>query len=196
MNSKACSDPLFFRKNGQIKEREATMNWHTMIVDMFDKVSMVVGQTLEGLSPEDVNEQPKSDCNSIGWLVWHLLRVQDLTVSTLSGEEQVWITGGWHAKFDRPSDPRDFGLGHTPEDLAAFKTPDIETLLGYEKAVVDRTKRYLNNLPESELDRKLDHPVFPTVGAHIMSAITDNLQHAGQAGYVRGLLKGRGWFPV
>ena len=85
----------------------------------------------------------------------------------------------------------DFGLGHTPEDLAVFKSPDVKTLLGYQQGVLEQAKRCLENLSESELDRKLDHPVFPTVGARIIALISDNLQHAGQAGYVRGLVQGK-----
>jgi hypothetical protein len=90
----------------------------------------------------------------------------------------------------------DFGLGHTPEDLAAFKSPDVKTLLDYQQAVFEQTKRCLEGLSESDLDRKLDHPVFPTVGARITALISDNLQHAGQAGYVRGLIQGKGWLPI
>jgi hypothetical protein len=172
------------------------MNWHTLIVNIFDNLSMVLGRTLDGLTQEELNQQPAHDSNSIGWLVWHILRGQDLGIAGLMGDEQLWIREGWHAKFNRPPEPMDFGLGHTPEDLAAFKSPDVKTLLDYQKAVLDQTKRYLNNLSESELDKKLDHPVFPTVGARIIAVISDNLQHAGQAGYVRGLIQGKGWLPV
>ena len=172
------------------------MNWHTLIVNVFDNLSMVLGRTLDGLTQEELNRQPAHDSNSIGWLVWHILRGQDLGIAGLMGDEQLWIREGWHAKFGRAPEPMDFGLGHTPEDLAAFKSPDVKILLDYQKAVLEQTKRYLNNLSESELDRKLDHPVFPTVGARIIAIISDNLQHAGQAGYVRGLIQGKGWMPV
>lgn len=172
------------------------MNWHMMIVNIFDNLSMVIGRTLEGLTHEELNQQPAPDCNSIGWLVWHILRGQDLGIAELMGEEQLWIKDGWHAKFDRPPEPMDFGLGHTPEDLAAFRSPDVRILLDYYQAVSEQTKNYLTNLPESELDRKLDHPVFPTVGARIIAMLSDNFQHAGQAGYVRGLIQGKGWLPV
>ena len=172
------------------------MTWQTMIVEIFERVSQTVARTLEGLTQEELNQQPSHDSNSIGWLVWHLLRVQDLTISDLSNTEQVWIKGKWYNKFNRSADPMDFGLGHTPEDLAAFKSPDIQTLLTYQKAVDEKAKSYLNQLPESELDRKLDHPVFPTVAARIISALSDSLQHAGQAGYIRGLIQGKGWLPV
>ncbi len=172
------------------------MEWKTLILNTFDNLTMVLGRTLEGLKEEELNHQPAHDSNSIGWLVWHIIRVQDFVFSGLTGEEQLWIKEGWHAKFNRPADPRDFGLGHTPEDLAAFKAPDTKTLLDYHQVVLERLKRYFNSLTESDLDRKFDHPVFPTVGARITAMISDNFQHAGQAGYVRGLIQGKGWLPV
>jgi hypothetical protein len=172
------------------------MNWQTLIVGIIENISMVLGRDLEGLSEEELNHQPAPDSNSIGWLVWHTARGQDRAIADLTGGEQVWIKEDWCAKFNRPPDPMDFGLGHTPEDLAAFKSPDVRTLLGYQQAVFEQAKRCIADLPESELDRPLDHPVFPTVGARIIALISDNLQHAGQAGYVRGLIQGKGWLPV
>jgi hypothetical protein len=87
-------------------------------------------RTLDGLPEEDLAWQPNPDCNSIGWLVWHLTRAQDSVVSNILGEEQLWIKDGWHTKFGRPPEATDSGVGHTPQDLAAFKSPDSETLLG------------------------------------------------------------------
>ncbi len=172
------------------------MKWKTLIVGIIENISMVLGRALDGLNEEELNHQPAHDSNSIGWLVWHTIRGQDRAVADLTGEEQVWIKEGWYAKFNRSADPMDFGLGHTPEDLAAFKSPDVKTLLDYQQAVFEQTQRCLESLSESDMDRKLDHPVFPTVGARIIALISDNLQHAGQAGYVRGLVQGKGWLPV
>ena len=42
------------------------MNWHTLIVNIFDNLSMVLGRTLEGLSQEDLNHQPTRDSNREG----------------------------------------------------------------------------------------------------------------------------------
>ena len=36
---------------------------------------------------------------------------------------------------------------------------------------------------------------LPTVGVRIISVLGDNLEHAGQAAYVRGLRQGKGWQP-
>lgn len=169
------------------------MEWQTLIVDVFEKIPEVLGGALDGLTPDDLNHQPTPDSNSIGWLVWHLARVQDRAVAGLRGEEELWVKEGWHAKFNRPPDSQDFGLGHTPKDLAAFKSPDAGTLLGYLQAAHDQTKGYLTHLSEADLDRKIDHPVFPTIGIRFAALMNDNLQHVGQVAYLRGLIKGMGW---
>ena len=104
--------------------------------------------------------------------------------------------GGSHAKFNRPPDPKDRGFGHTPEQVAAFECPDVETLLAYHRAVLERSKRHCLSLSNDDLDRELDEPQYqplPTAGVRLISVLADNLQHAGQAAYVRGLRQGIGW---
>ncbi|MFC2003082.1 DinB family protein [Chloroflexota bacterium] len=172
------------------------MEWQQLIIDIFDRISQVLEKALEGLTLEDLNQQPAPDSNSMGWLAWHLTRGQDRAISHLMGEEQFWLKDQWHVKFNRPHDPQDFGFGHTPEDLVAFDSPDVGTLLGYHQAVLERTKRYVSNLSEAELHRGIDHPKFPTVEVRLVAVISDSLQHAGQVAYVHGLLKGKGWLGV
>ncbi|MFC1982411.1 class I SAM-dependent methyltransferase [Chloroflexota bacterium] len=59
-------------------------------------------------------------------------------------------------------------------------------------------KRYINNkLSETDLDRKFENPTYPhipTVRPRLIGVINDNMQHVGQATYVRGMLKGQGWY--
>ena len=168
------------------------MEWKQVAIDALQEISGILEKTLQGLTRDELNQQPKPDCNSIGWLTWHLTRAQDRMIAGLMGAEQLWIKEDWHTKFDRPPDPGDWGFGHKPADLAAFKSPDSETLLAYNRAVLNRAKEYIGGLSEDDLDRAVDHPRFPTVEAQIVGLI-GNLQHAGQVAYVRGFLKGLGW---
>ncbi len=172
------------------------MEWNDMLSDGYNRIVDVMERVLKGLNEEDLNWQPSPDCNSIGWLAWHLTRQQDAQISSLAGEEQLWTKDGWHAKFNRPSDPRDVGFGQTPEQVAAFKSPNVDTLLAYNKAVVERSKAYFNTLSKTDLDRELNEPMFqplPTVGVRLISIMDDSVLHAGQAAYIRGLRQGRGW---
>jgi len=169
------------------------MDWQKLIIDSFGRIVKVLERALDGLTEDDLNKQPHPDCNSMGWLSWHLTRWQDRSIAELMGEEQLWVKDKWHAKFNRAPDSTDTGLGHNVEDLMAFKSPDVRILLEYHHAVLERSLRYISNLSANDLGRELSNPRSPTVGARLVGIISDNLQHAGQVAYVRGLLKGKGW---
>jgi hypothetical protein len=172
------------------------MEWYDLLVDCYGRVLEFLENVLEGLTEDELNWQPSQDCNSIGWLTWHLTRQHDAQVASLIGEDQLWINDGWHAKFGRAPDPQDIGFGHTLEQVTAFKSPDIRTLLDYQSAVLERSKKYFLTLSQTDLDRKLDEPWFqplPTVGVRLISILEDSMLHAGQAAYVRGLRQGKGW---
>lgn len=175
------------------------MEWRDLIIDGYGRVLQVLEVALDGLTEDDLNEQPHPDCNTIGWLAWHLTRVQDDHIADLMGEEQLWLIDGWHARFNRSPNPKDIGWGHSSEQVSAFRSPNTETLLDYHRAVLERTKRYIATLSTADLDRELNEPWFqplPTVGVRLVSVLSDDLQHAGQVAYIRGLLKGRGWLEA
>ena len=172
------------------------MDWKGLLTDGYGRILRVLENSLKGLTEDDLKWQPHADTNSIGWLTWHLTRVQDDHIASLVEEEQLWTKDGWHAKFNRLPDPNDRGFDHTPKQVAAFESPDVETLLTYHRAVLERSKRYFLTLSDDDLDRELNEPQYqplPTVGVRLISVLSDNLQHAGQVAYIRGLLHGIGW---
>lgn len=175
------------------------MKWQQLLIDGYGRILEDVERALDGLSQEDLDRQPRTDCNSMGWLAWHLTRVQDGQIADLAGEEQVYIKGGWYSRFKRAADPEDVGFGHSSEQVAAFRSPDVDTVLDYHRTVLERTKSYINSLSDADLDRELNEPWFqplPIVGVRLISIMSDSLQHAGQIAYVRGLLKGKGWSKI
>jgi len=172
------------------------MELHEMLSGAYAGILRTLEYTLEGLTVEDINWQPKPDSNSIGWLVWHLTRWQDVQISSFTGQEQLWIKDGWHEKWGRPADPKGTGSGMKEVDLAQFRSPDAITLLGYHKAVLERSQKYFATLKEADLDKVIEGTPFkppPTVGMMLIITMSDGISHAGQAGYVRGMLQGMGW---
>lgn len=172
------------------------MDWKEILINGYEDVLGALESTLNGLTGEDLNWQPHPDCNSIGWLAWHLTRVEDSQIAYLMDEEQLWTKEGWHSRFNRPADPEDIGFGHTSEQVADFKSPDIQTFLGYNKAVFELSKHYFLSMSESDLERSLDEywrQIPVKVGWRLISVLEDCLQHTGQMAYVRGLRQGRGW---
>ena len=51
--------------------------------DLFGRVDENVGEVVAGLSAEQLATAPGPGANTIGWLVWHLTRVQDHHISEL-----------------------------------------------------------------------------------------------------------------
>jgi len=171
------------------------MEWQDLLADGYGRVLEFMERMLGGLTQDELNWQPRDDCNSIGWISWHLTRQQDVQIASLLGEEQLWTRDGWHARFKRASDPDDSGFGHTPQQVAEFESPDVQTLVDYQRAVLERSQRYFHTLSKADLDRELDEPFqpLPTVGVRLISILEDSILHAGQAAYIRGLRQGKGW---
>lgn len=172
------------------------METQDLLIDAYEMVFSEMEHTLEGLKPEDLAWQPRPECNSIGWLAWHLSRTHDQAMSFVLKEDQVWIKEGWYEKFNRAADPRDTGMGHAPEDVALFKPPDTGVLLDYHKAVLTRSKKYFRSLTSQDLDRVLNSKYLPpltTLGTFLIMMLADGMRHSGQMGYVRGLRHGMGW---
>jgi hypothetical protein len=163
-----------------------------ILADAFERIRDAVHPAVNGLSPEELAYRPDPEANSIAWLVWHLTRIQDDHVAGLDGGEQVWKAGGWAERFALPLDDADTGYGHGPEDVAAV-VADAQLLLGYFEDVHQRTQRFVGALAETDLDRVVDRDWDPpvTMSVRLVSVIADDLQHAGQAAYVRGMLQRR-----
>ena len=71
--------------------------------------------------------------------------------------------------------------------------PPAELLTGYHDAVYEKTVRYVGGLTDDDLDRVVDTAWDPpvTLAVRLVSVISDDLQHAGQAAFARGVLSRR-----
>jgi uncharacterized damage-inducible protein DinB len=158
--------------------------------DLFSRVDENVRQVVDGLTAEQLATPPSAGANPIGWLVWHLTRVQDAHVAEQLGRPQVWVTEPWPARFGLVADPQDHGYGHTAEQVAAVRPESAEALTGYYDAVRARTTEFLGGLDADALDRIVDTHWDPPVslGVRLVSIADDDVQHVGQAAFVRGLL--------
>jgi uncharacterized damage-inducible protein DinB len=160
-----------------------------LLGDAFGRIKGVVGRALDGLSDDQLAAQVGPGANSVAWLVWHLTRIQDDHVCHLAGVEQAWTGQGWYDRFGLPLDPADHGYGHSAEQVQTVKATG-ELLRGYHDAVHARTAEYVATLTDADYDRVVDTSFDPpvTAGVRLVSVISDCLQHAGQAAYVKGLL--------
>jgi uncharacterized damage-inducible protein DinB len=169
------------------------MNVADLLVDGFGRVRGTVHSAVEGLTAEQLRTRPADEANSIAWLVWHLTRVQDDHVADVAGTEQVWTGEDWLSRFGLPFPAGDTGYGHRPADVEALRVDEPDLLTGYYDAVHEQTLRFVADLDAEALDRIVDEAWDPPVslGVRLISVLDDDIQHAGQARYVRGLLESR-----
>lgn len=167
------------------------MDTTDLLTDAFGRVRDAGHDVLDGLTIDQLHVRPNGSGNSIGWLMWHLVRVQDDHVSDVAGVEQAWTADGWMGRFDLPFAAGATGYGNTGDEVAQTVIRDIALLGGYLDAVHERTTSYVSGLKPADLDRVVDRRWNPpvTLGVRLVSVIADDLQHVGQAAYVKGLLQ-------
>lgn len=155
-----------------------------------------IEQVLDGLTEEQVFWQPTPDCNSIGWLIWHLNRRKDYYTSKLVDDEQVWVAEGWFERF--AMNPVETGTGHTLEEVAAFR-PSMDLLLGYAEAANNAALERLDRISEASMTDEIELDAGRGMKPRHNCwnpMLSDCLQHLGQMAYVRGMVTGKGWFPI
>jgi uncharacterized damage-inducible protein DinB len=162
-----------------------------LLVDAFSRIHESVHEATEGLSRDDLLLRVDRAANPIGWLVWHLTRVEDDHIAAAAGIEQVWTSQGWAARFELPYDNSAHGYGQSSDEVGAFRVRSAELLLGYQDAVHEQAVRFVDGLTDADLERIVDKRWDPpvTLGVRLVSIISDGLQHAGQAAFIRGIAR-------
>jgi len=162
-----------------------------LLIEMYGRIPPLSRQAVEGLDAAQLTQAPAPDTNPIGWLVWHLARVQDHHVAELLETDQIWVSGGWAGHFGLEPDPSNIGYGHSAEEVAAVRPDGFQVLIDYLNEVSARTQAMLVDLTSDDLERVVDRRWDPpvTLGVRLVSIADDGFQHAGQAAYLRGLLR-------
>jgi uncharacterized damage-inducible protein DinB len=157
-------------------------------MDAFGRVRETVYEAVQGLTTSQLAARLDDDANSIAWLCWHLARVQDDHLADAFGVPQVWTEYG--KRFELPFGPLETGYGHSSRRVAQVIVSSGDLLTGYYDAVYEQTIRLVSGITDADLPRVVDEAWDPpvTLGVRLVSVISDCLQHAGQAAFIRGIL--------
>jgi hypothetical protein len=159
-----------------------------LLTDAFGRVQETVHEAVEGLSAGQLAARLDEDANSIAWLCWHLARVQDDHVADAFGVRQVWPE--WAGRLGLPFGPGATGYGHSSRQVGQVQVASDGLLTGYYDAVHAQTIALVADVTDADLSRIVDERWNPpvTLGVRLVSVISDCLQHAGQAAFIRGIL--------
>ena len=105
------------------------------------------------LTRENIAVMPTKKDVTIAWSLWHITRIEDLTMNLLvAGGKQVF-DDGWKARLH--VSVTDTGNAMTDEEILELsKEIDLEELLAYRRAVGERTRKIVSALTQSDLKRK------------------------------------------
>lgn len=161
-----------------------------LLQDGFERVLDSTRAAVEGADERTLTARLTPEANTIAWLVWHLTRVQDDHVSEAAGTEQVWTSGGWYERFGLPFDVAATGYGFSSDEVDQVRGVSAGVLVGYLDGVTEASRSYVRGLADGDLDRVVDERWQPpvTLAVRLVSVLADDLQHAGQAAYLRGCL--------
>ncbi|MEU2348782.1 DinB family protein [Modestobacter sp. NPDC049651] len=167
------------------------MESRELLLTAFDNIEQAVRGVLDGIDPALLTERVDPEANTIAWLTWHLTRVQDDHVAEVAGHPQAYTDAGWADRFALPFEPTALGYGFSAEQVGQVQVTDPQLLVDYHADVHRRTAEFLQTVGADDLDRVVDERWDPpvTLGVRLVSVVTDDLQHAGQAAYLRGVLE-------
>jgi DinB family protein len=160
-----------------------------LLTDGYTRINELVARALKDATTAELAFRPDPGANSIAWLVWHLTRVQDSHLAEIRDEDERWVSEGWAERFELPLAVASTGFGHTPDQVALLGGASRELLGGYHNDVHAHTLGFIEELGDADLERVVDTRWDPpvTLGVRLVSVLSDNLQHAGQALFVRGI---------
>ena len=173
-------------------DEEKNMTLNEFIEDAFNVEHEFLMEAVKDLTPEELRWRPGPEANPIGWMLWHMIRVEDMWFQFFTQRQlEIWERDGWHEKFGLPT--RDNGFGHTPEQVAQFPELDLAELLRYGEAVRTGTFEYLRGVtPEDfEVVPREQRPEM-SVGAIFRQVVGEVYQHQGHISYLKGLLRDGG----
>jgi hypothetical protein len=165
------------------------MNLNEFIEDALNKEQEFLMEAVRDLTPQELAWRAGPEANPIGWILWHMFRVEDMWIQFyIQSELEIWERDGWHQKFGLPT--RDNGFGHTPEQVAGFPTLDLSELLKYGQAVRAQTLGYLGGLGQEDynLVPRERRPEM-SVGGIFRQIAGEFYQHQGHISYLKGLIR-------
>src|SRR6056297_2580482 len=139
------------------------MDTADLLLELYGRIRPLARQAVDGLTPDQLVRSPAPGANTIGWLVWHLARVQDHHVAEILDCDQVWVDGDWARRFGREPDPSDTGYAHTGDEMASVRPDGPASLLSYYDTVENRTRSLIEGSSPSDLDRIVDRRWDPPV---------------------------------
>ena len=168
---------------------EDQMTLNEFLEDAFNVEHEYLMDALDDLKPDELMWRAGPEANPIGWILWHMTRVEDMWFQFfIRRQTEIWARDGWDEKFGLPA--RDNGFDHTPEQVAAFPAYNLSEMLQYGEFVRAATLSYLKTVTPEQMDEvPRDARPEMSVGRIFRQVIGEIYQHQGHIAYLKGLMR-------
>jgi hypothetical protein len=158
-----------------------------------DGLERQLKRVTDGLTHSEVCWQPDRGCNSIGLILYHMARSEDMFVQTrLRQTTEIWEAEKYWEPLNVSKE--EAGAHYTPEEVDRFPVSDLPETMKYLEAVRKATRDYVKNLKPEDFDRMIamGGPFGEMSEAAILSiVVTHTAEHLGEISYLRGLQRGQ-----
>jgi hypothetical protein len=111
---------------------------------------------LNDMTEGQIRRIPQNCEHSVAWCIWHIARIEDVTMNLLvAGNPQIFSQGDWAERMNVTV--YDTGNEKDPKKLAELSAQiDIEALRAYRIAVGRKTQEIVQELGPENLKQKVD----------------------------------------
>lgn len=145
------------RKPNQLEEaKKLFLTLHTQlhISSMTGSPQNEVDALLGDLAPQEYRIMPTAKDETIAWVLWHLARIEDLTIGILAAEGEQLFDTQWKDQLCAPITDTGNAL-NDDEIMELSRQLNVEKLVAYRTAVGKRTQDFVKSLSPGEMKRKV-----------------------------------------
>jgi hypothetical protein len=153
---------IILKPNEHLNTIELFLYQHSLLHS--SKVSNTSLKTLEDELMKDISEvalrkfpivAPDTK-NSIIWHLWHITRIEDMTMNILVAEyDQILYSGGWYKHLN--TEYNHSGNGMTEDEIDTLSSNiDVSALLNYRSEVGRRTREIVAGLQPGDFKKKIE----------------------------------------
>ncbi len=122
-------------------------------------------EVLQGLEEADFRKIPDNEDHSVAWVLWHLARIEDVTMNTLvGGKPQVFWEENWRTSLNFNSCETGNAMDSSEIRILSASI-NVEALKAYRVSVGRRTREIVKILKPVEFKQKMN----PTCLENIMA---------------------------
>lgn len=121
-----------------------------------------VDNLLNDLAPYEYSIMPTPNDETIAWALWHIARIEDLTMGILVANDEQLFDGKWKERLNAPISDTGNALSDD-EIIELSRRLNMEELIAYRNAVGQRTRMIVKSLSADDMKRKASPQGLETI---------------------------------